>query len=153
MFHQSHSRSLGIVLLLAVALLSFGCDLITGGKKAAKTALEDLKKLQAIAKVGVDQKEYANLHERAKKSSNDALGKLDDGDIKSALQDAIDGYTDGKTVLETPGQINTAIAPFSGFITKYSFKAPSQFVLQFALLQKIFDKSGKAVNRLTDSLR
>lgn len=150
---NKHLTVLGVILALLACLSITGCELITGAKKATKTALEDLKKIQAIAKVGVDQKEYATLYERAKKSSEDALGRLGDGDLKVALQEAIDGYTDAKTVLETPGQINTSIAPFNGFVVKYSFKAPTQFVLQFAMLQKIFDKTGKAINRVTDNLR
>ena len=140
------------MVILLGSLTLFGC-FGAEGKRSAKAALLDLQKLQTIAKVGVNPKEFGTLYEKAKQSSTDALGKLEDGPIKLALQESYEGYSDAKVVLETPGQINTSASPYSGFIVKYSFKAPSQFVPQFALLQKILDKTAKAIGRLEESLR
>lgn len=147
------NRKISLLLVIILGSLTligcFGAE----GKRAAKAALLDLQKLQTIAKVGVNPKEYGTLYEKVKQSSTEALGKFEEGPIREALQEAYEGYSDAKVVLETPGQINTSAPPYSGFIVKYSFKAPSQFVPQFALLQKILDKTAKAVGRLDESLR
>ena len=144
---------LGIAIFSLAALLTTGCDILGAGKKSSKIALADLKAVQAIAKVGVNEKDFAIVYERARISCSIALGKLDDGDIKTVLTAASEGYADGKKVLETPGQIDTTLAPFNLYIGKYGFRAPSRYVLQFGLLQKIFDKAGKSTNELAELLK
>jgi len=142
------------ILLVFVALslplslsLVTGCDVPGSGKKAAKVAHQDLVKVQAIARVGVNPKEFAKVLEKARISTTDAISKFGETDeLRIALQRCLDGYMDAKKILEVKGEVDTKNGTLGNIVKKYGVRAPSRFVLQFGVVQKIFETTNKAVD-------
>ncbi len=143
----------GFLLLALSMAFSVGCEQITGKLKSAKDAFQDLKKIQAIAKVAVPPKEINPLIEKAQKSTAEAVAKLEDGDLKNALLAAIDGYVDARKIMEGPVQMNMRENPWGGYKLKYRLKLPDDFVPQFALLKPIFEVANKSVDRVGELLK
>lgn len=169
-------KTMPLVVALAVASLLLTCGGHSSQQNtAAREAVTALRKIEAATQTGVAFANYQPLLIDAKAKVNEASAKLPDGELKRALADAMNAYTDafdgwqktmsgGIMIAASPSeeQLKNAVA-VAELVQKYNIPMtqvgrdsmtgkPMQYVSKDALLSTIFKAGSSHVERASKLL-
>jgi hypothetical protein len=119
-----------IIFICVCMCLLCGCGgLSSDQSEAVDKALHSLEKIAASTEVGVTYAQYGQLIIDAKPEINKATSLLPDGDLKTELNEAMNGYADARAAWETiitgGGDLYTKYGPGETIIPKYNLPAKS----------------------------
>lgn len=145
-------KKIQLYFFIVITLFISACNQVDEKqKKAAEEALTALKKLQAAVQVGMNKVQYSNLLIEAQSAVNQAHQVLPDGELKKALNDTVETYTDannvwnGKVVMQN-GQ-NVAIKYGAGKLSEITESEIKHDELRDPIIQMIWRIAGEHLKK------